>query len=59
LDKGQLGYKLTANSLYGQCGAKNVDVFWQGHCRGHDEDGREMLIAARKLIEKEFKADPK
>ena len=26
LDKRQLGYKVTANSLYGQCGAKHLHL---------------------------------
>lgn len=33
LDKRQLGYKVTANSLYGQCGAK-TSTFYEKRCGG-------------------------
>jgi DNA polymerase elongation subunit (family B) len=49
LDKRQLGYKVTANSLYGQCGAQDIDIlrarcscfnyrYWQNDdnlCKAH------------------------
>jgi DNA polymerase elongation subunit (family B) len=55
LDKRQLGYKLTANSLYGQCGAKTSTFYDKDIAAATTKTGREMLIAARNFIEKEFK----
>jgi DNA polymerase elongation subunit (family B) len=51
LDKRQLGYKLTANSLYGQCGAK-TSAFYEKDCAASTTAvGRMLLTYAKKVIE--------
>lgn len=56
LDKRQLGYKLTANSLYGQCGAKTSTFYDKDIAAATTKTGREMLITARDFIEREYKS---
>ena len=52
LDKRQLGYKITANSLYGQCGAK-TSTFYEKDCAASTTAiGRLLLTYAKKVIEK-------
>ena len=47
----QLGYKVTANSLYGQCGAKTSDFYEQDIAAATTATGRKLLIFAKKVIE--------
>jgi DNA polymerase elongation subunit (family B) len=51
LEQRQLGYKLTANSLYGQCGAKTSTFYEQDIAACTTSIGRLLLIYAKKLIE--------
>jgi DNA polymerase elongation subunit (family B) len=52
LDKRQLGYKLTANSLYGQCGAKTSSFYEKDCAASTTAVGRMLLTYAKKVIEK-------
>ena len=52
LDKRQLGYKVTANSLYGQCGAKTSTFYEKDIAACTTATGRLLLIYAKKMIEK-------
>ena len=51
LDKRQLGYKVTANSLYGQCGSKTSTFFEKDVAAATTATGRTMIIYAKKIIE--------
>ena len=51
LDKRQLGYKVTANSLYGQCGAKTSTFYEKDIAACTTATGRLLLTYAKKLIE--------
>ena len=51
LDKRQLGYKVTANSLYGQCGAKTSTFYEKDIAACTTATGRMLLIYAKKIIE--------
>jgi DNA polymerase elongation subunit (family B) len=51
LDKRQLGYKVTANSLYGQCGAKTSTFFDKDIAASTTATGRSLLIYAKQMIE--------
>jgi DNA polymerase elongation subunit (family B) len=51
LDKRQLGYKVTANSLYGQCGAKTSTFYEQDVAASTTATGRMMITYAQKIIE--------
>ena len=51
LDKRQLGYKVTANSLYGQCGAKTSTFYEQDIAACTTAIGRLLLTYAKKVIE--------
>ena len=51
LDKGQLGYKMTANSLYGQCGARTSNFYDKDIAASTTSTGRSMIIYARDVIE--------
>lgn len=51
LDKRQLGYKVTANSLYGQCGAKTSTFYEKDVAACTTATGRSMIIYAKKMIE--------
>jgi len=52
LDKRQLGYKVTANSLYGQCGAKTSTFYEKDIAACTTATGRLLLTYAKKIIEK-------
>ncbi|ARF09771.1 DNA polymerase family B elongation subunit [Indivirus ILV1] len=47
----QLAYKLTANSLYGQCGAPTSPIFMKEIAASTTSTGREMLNASRIFVE--------
>ena len=51
LDKRQLGYKVTANSLYGQCGAKTSTFYEQDIAASTTSTGRLLLTYAKRIIE--------
>ena len=54
LDKRQLGYKVTANSLYGQCGSKTSTFFEKDVAASTTATGRMMIIYAKKMIEQVY-----
>jgi DNA polymerase elongation subunit (family B) len=51
LDKRQLGYKLTANSLYGQCGAKTSTFYEKDVAASTTSTGRKLLTYAKRILE--------
>jgi len=51
LDKRQLAYKLTANSLYGQCGARTSTFYEKDVAASTTATGRLLLTYAKKMIE--------
>ena len=51
LDKRQLAYKVTANSLYGQCGAKTSSFYEMDVAASTTAIGRMLLTYAKKVIE--------
>jgi DNA polymerase elongation subunit (family B) len=51
LDKRQLAYKITANSLYGQCGAKTSSFYEQDVAASTTATGRLLLNYAKTIIE--------
>jgi DNA polymerase elongation subunit (family B) len=51
LDQRQLGYKVTANSLYGQCGAKTSTFYEKDIAACTTATGRKLLTYAKKVIE--------
>jgi DNA polymerase elongation subunit (family B) len=55
LDKRQLGYKVTANSLYGQCGAKTSTFYEKDVAASTTATGRMMITYARRIIEEVYK----
>jgi DNA polymerase elongation subunit (family B) len=50
LDQRQLGYKVTANSLYGQCGAKTSTFYEKDIAACTTAIGRKLLTYAKKLL---------
>ena len=54
LDKRQLSYKLTANSLYGQCGAKTSTFYEKDVAASTTATGRKLLTYARRIIEEVY-----
>ena len=54
LDKRQLGYKVTANSLYGQCGARTSTFYEQDVAASTTATGRMMIIYAKRIIEEVY-----
>ena len=54
LDKRQLGYKVTANSLYGQCGATTSTFYEQDVAASTTATGRLLLTYAKKMIEETY-----
>ena len=51
LDKRQLSYKVTANSLYGQCGAKTSTFYEQDVAASTTATGRKLLTYGKRVIE--------
>jgi len=51
LEQRQLGYKLTANSLYGQCGAKTSTFYEKDIAACTTATGRMLLTYAKRIIE--------
>ena len=54
LDKRQLGYKVTANSLYGQCGARTSTFYEQDVAASTTATGRMMIMYAKGMIEEKY-----
>ena len=51
LDKRQLSIKITANSVYGQCGAKTSTFYEMDAAASTTAIGRKLLIYAKDIIE--------
>jgi len=56
LEKRQLAYKVTANSLYGQCGSPTSTFCEKDIAASTTATGRMMIIYARRIIEEVYKA---
>lgn len=56
LDGLQLAYKVTANSLYGQTGAKTSSIYCKEVAASTTATGRNMIIKAKKFIEENYDA---
>ena len=54
LDKRQLGYKVTANSLYGQCGSRTSTFYEKDVAASTTATGRMMIIYARRIVEEVY-----
>ena len=54
LDKRQLGYKVTANSLYGQCGAKTSSFYEVDVAASTTATGRKLLLYAKRVVEETY-----
>jgi len=54
LDKRQLGYKVTANSLYGQCGARTSTFYEKDVAACTTATGRMMIIYAKRIVEEVY-----
>lgn len=57
LDALQLAYKITANSLYGQVGARTSPIYWKDIAASTTATGREMIMLAKGFAEKEYGAN--
>ena len=54
LDKRQLGYKVTANSLYGQCGAATSTFYEKDVAASTTATGRMLLTYAKRIVEETY-----
>ena len=54
LDKRQLAYKLTANSLYGQCGSRTSTFYDKDLAASTTATGRKMIMYAKRVIEEVY-----
>ena len=50
-DKRQLGYKIVANSLYGQCGGKTSSFYEMDIAASTTAMGRKLLLYGKRVIE--------
>ncbi len=57
LDALQLAYKITANSLYGQIGARTSPIYWKDIAASTTATGRERIMMAKSFAEKEFQGE--
>jgi len=55
LDKRQLSIKVTANSLYGQCGARTSTIYDKDVAASTTATGRKLLTYAKRVIETAYK----
>tara|TARA_B100000787_G_scaffold1310_1_gene979 strand:+ start:8805 stop:12749 length:3945 start_codon:yes stop_codon:yes gene_type:complete len=53
----QLAYKITANSLYGQIGARTSSIYLKEIAACTTATGREMIMMAKKFVEDNYDAD--
>ena len=56
-DSLQLAYKITANSLYGQTGAKTSQIYLKPIAESTTKTGREMILYAKRQVEHEYNAE--
>ena len=56
-DGQQLAYKVTANSLYGQCGASTSQIYFKEIAASTTATGRDRLIFAKDYVEKHYDAE--
>lgn len=56
LDGLQLAYKVTANSLYGQVGAKTSPIYLKDLAASTTATGRKLIIQAKDFMEREYDA---
>jgi DNA polymerase elongation subunit (family B) len=54
LDKRQLSIKVTANSLYGQCGARTSTIYEKDVAASTTATGRKLLTYAKRVIEESY-----
>ena len=54
LNQRQLGFKTTANSLYGQCGARTSSFYEKDIAASTTATGRKLLIYAKEIITKVY-----
>lgn len=54
LDKRQVSIKVTANSLYGQCGAKTSTIYDKDVAASTTSTGRKLLTYATRVIEESY-----
>jgi DNA polymerase elongation subunit (family B) len=54
LDKRQLAYKVTANSLYGQCGSRTSTFYEKNVAASTTATGRMMITYAKRIIEEVY-----
>jgi DNA polymerase elongation subunit (family B) len=54
LDKRQLSYKVTANSLYGQCGSRTSTFYAKAVAAATTATGRMMIMYAKRMIEEVY-----
>jgi hypothetical protein len=57
LDSRQIAYKITANSLYGQIGARTSSIYLKEIAACTTATGREMIMLAKKFVEDNYGAD--
>jgi DNA polymerase delta subunit 1 len=57
LDGLQLAYKVTANSLYGQIGARTSPIYLKDIAACTTATGRKMILLAKEFLETEYHAD--
>ena len=57
LDGLQNAYKVTANSLYGQIGAKTSQIYLKDIAACTTATGRKMIMMAKEFLEKEYNAN--
>jgi DNA polymerase elongation subunit (family B) len=53
----QLAYKITANSLYGQIGARTSPIYLKDIAACTTATGREMIMLAKDFVEKNYQAE--
>lgn len=56
-DSLQLAYKITANSLYGQTGAKTSQIYMKPIAQSTTSTGRNMIMMAKNFVETHYNAD--
>ena len=56
-DSLQSAYKITANSLYGQIGARTSPIYLKEIAACTTATGREMIMTAKKFVEKNYNAE--
>ena len=57
LDSRQIAYKITANSLYGQIGARTSSIYLKEIAACTTATGRDMIMLAKKFVEDNYGAD--